>query len=116
MTVIELENWAMACKYSGYNFHILVREGVCLLQASYLAEDITSGLFTEQHTRKWIISEHMTKSEFVQTVFKCVMTSMEHRVREGFKYKGKRVFGPHFDVDALHSICKAEHLDYRSEA
>jgi hypothetical protein len=29
------------------------------------------------------------------------MTSAEHRVREHFSYKGKRIFGPHIDVEKL---------------
>ncbi len=86
------------------------------LQAEYIDHDIATDVMSLQKTRKWMLSPHMTKSEIVQTAFKCCLTSMEHRTREAFKYKGRRIFGPHFDVDALHGICKDENLDYRRDA
>jgi hypothetical protein len=52
-----------------------------------------------------------TRSEIVQTCIKLVMTSMEHRAREGFTYRGKRVFGPHFDVDAIWQLCADKRFD-----
>lgn len=61
--------------------------------------------------RKWLLSPRMTKSEIVQTAFKAVLTAVEHETRELFTYKGKRIFGPHFDVDALEQIC--DRLDVR---
>lgn len=85
------------------------------LQGRYMESDIVTGDPTDQHTRKWRLSLHMTKSELVQTAFKCYLASMEHRARENFKYGGRRIFGPHFDVEALHAICKDVHLDYRRE-
>ena len=48
----------------------------------------------------------MVKSEIVATAFKCVMTSMEHRVREWFLYRDRAIYHPHYDVDALHAICE----------
>lgn len=63
---------------------------------------------TYQHGRKWMLSPHMTKSEVIQTAFKAVMTAMEHEVREKFRYKGKPVFGPHFNVDTLYDACGQE--------
>jgi len=59
-----------------------------------------------QRTRRWFISPEMRKSELVQTAFKCIMTSAEHRVREHFRYKGELVYGPHFDVEKLVELCK----------
>jgi hypothetical protein len=57
----------------------------------------------------------MTRSELVQTAFKAVLTSIEHEAREQFTYKGARVFGPHFDIEALVSACRASQLDVRKE-
>jgi len=86
------------------------------LQGTYVEGDIVTGDRMDQHTRKWRLSTHMTKSELVQTAFKCYLTSMEHRAREGFTYKGRRIFGPHFDVDALVELCLDRNLDYRRPA
>lgn len=63
-----------------------------------------------QQTRRWLIRPDASKSEIVQTAFKCVMTAMEHEVREQFLYRDRAVFGPHHDVDKLWSI--ANHMAY----
>lgn len=55
--------------------------------------------------RKWDLSEHMTESEIVFTIFKATLTFIEHELREQFLYKGKRIFDPHIDVNALLSVC-----------
>jgi len=36
---------------------------------------------------------------------------MEHKTREWFTYKGKAIFGPHFNVNSLWEICS--HIDIR---
>jgi hypothetical protein len=105
--------WAKLVEFQHYTFVVSDGHGGVYLQAYYDEPDIITGRMERQHTRKWLLSPFMVKSEFIQTAFKLVMTSMEHRAREGFLYRGKRVFGPHFDVDALHSICGE--LDYRKE-
>jgi hypothetical protein len=51
--------------------------------------------------RKWFLSNHMTRSEVVQTAFKAVLTAEEHEAREHFKYRGQSIFDPHYDVDKL---------------
>lgn len=61
-----------------------------------------------QSGRKWRLSEHMTKSEIVQTALMAVLAAEEHENREQFLYKGRAIFGPHFDVDGLHDICGRE--------
>lgn len=97
-----------------YSFDLRVKDGQMFLVASYNEQDVVTGENSIQVTRKWYISPHVSRSELVQTAFKCVLTSHEHRVREAFTYKGRRIFGPHFDCDALHEICKDRaNLDYR---
>ena len=63
--------------------------------------------------RKWRLSEHMTKSEIVQTALKAVLAFEEHEVRENFKYRGQAIFDPHYDVDALYELRKTNPLDER---
>lgn len=86
------------------------------LQGHYTEKDITTQVLEPQATRKWLLSKHMTKSELVQTAFKCYLTSMEHQARESFRYRERLIFGPHYDVDVLHSICKDKNLDYRRDS
>ncbi len=58
----------------------------------------------QQHGRKWYVSTYATRSEVVQTAFKAVLTALEHEAREEFTYRGEAIFGPHFNVDALHDL------------
>lgn len=96
-----------------YSFVVEVKYGVPYLQLRYVEADIVTGDPMDQHGRKWMLSPHMVRSEVVQTALKAVLTSMEHRAREAFKYKGERIFGPHFDVEALVALARARRLDYR---
>lgn len=83
------------------------------LQASFLAPCAITGRLAVQKTRKWLLSSHMTRSEVVQTVFKCVLTGVEHEAREDFIYKGQPIFGAHFCVDSLVGLCAEGSKDIR---
>lgn len=101
-----------ACSFPGYRFS--------LVENRYLqieAEDTcaSSGLPTVWRSRKWLLSPHMTTSELVQTAFKAVLTAVEHEARERFRYRGRTVFCPHFDVEALVTLCDAGAVDVRKE-
>lgn len=100
-------------EFEGYEWLVKADRDGALLQGRYNEKCIVTGEDKPQYTRKWVISPHATKSEIVQTFFKLAMTSMEHRCREHFTYRGKRIFGPHYDVDALHAI--AGKVDVRPE-
>lgn len=60
---------------------------------------------------KSYLSPHMTVSEIVRRMLGMALAYEEHEVREFFQYKGKRVFGPHIDVEALVEV--ADELDIR---
>lgn len=114
MDIQEMKSVIGEVKFENYTFDITGSDtGAIYLQAAYMEPDIVTGVPELQRTRKWLLSEHMTKSEIVQTAFKCCMTSMEHRTRESFTYRGKRIFGPHFHVDALWQICADKQFDCR---
>lgn len=116
MSYEKMCDWMQDVRYPGYSFRIERHGGVygtMYLQAVFVEPDIVSGKPETQSTRKWKLSEHMTKSEFIQTMFKLCVTSAEHRCREHFRYKGSAVYSPHFDVDALESLCKLKAFDYR---
>lgn len=104
-----------------YHFKVVemnTAAGHCYLQAIYYETDVyqsnPAGPADDiQTTRKWLLSEHMTRSELLQTALKCVLTSAEHRVREKFTYKRVRLYGPHIDCDELVKI--AGHTSTRLE-
>lgn len=63
--------------------------------------------------RKWRISPRSTKSELVQTAFLAVRTAEEHEIRERFKYRGRSIYSPHYDVEKLVEIYDARGWDMR---
>lgn len=42
-----------------------------------------------------------TDSQIVRQIFGAFLAYEEHEIREAFLYRGKRIFGPHLDVEAL---------------
>lgn len=88
--------------------------GTTYLAAIFSAPDPDDlSIWLPQTTRKWLLSQHMVKSELVQTAFKCVLTCVEHEAREHFKFQGAPVFGPHFDVDRLVQLCHQNATEVR---
>lgn len=82
------------------------------IQVEFERIDVVTGKMSTGKSGKRYVSQHMAKSEFVQLVFGTILALEEHECRENFYYKGRRVFGPHMDVDALWSV--ANKFDARS--
>ena len=106
-TLEVLADWLGEVEFPDYTFRVERSSAGCLyLQADYLEADTITGNVETQFTRRWLLSPEMVKSEVVATAFKCVLTSMEHRTREWFLYKGKAIYQPHYDVDELAAVCQ----------
>ena len=66
----------------------------------------------EQRGRIWVIDPTQPKSDIVRTAIFGAITAEEHEVRERFRYRGKKIFNPHFDVERLVEISgKLENLE-----
>lgn len=70
-----------------------------------------------QECRKWLIDLNgATKSDLVQTALRAALDAAEHEVREKFRYKGRRLYGPHFDPDKLAEFARwKENLNITDE-
>ena len=114
----EVEAILSEVQFRDWTFHVGAdQHGDAWLQVRFIDADSTDVHRTFlQQCRKWRLSPHMTKSEVVQTAFLAVLTAVEHEAREHFKYRGHAIFGPHFDVDDLASLCAATKFDERAEA
>lgn len=86
------------------------------LQVKWKGHDAITGERAFQTGRKWFLSNHMTNSEIVQTAFAAIMAVMEHETREFFKYKGKAIFCPHYDVDVLVCLHESGAFDKRGNS
>lgn len=61
----------------------------------YRYDSISKKKGWSKDVRPWPVENWRDIGYLVQTVFKAVMTNEEHEIREGFKYKGKALYGPH---------------------
>lgn len=80
-------------EYKDWKFRIANRDNHLFVRAMFYDDG-------EQVTRDWYIEPSMSLSEVVRTVFALVLMAEEHEARERFRYRSKRVMGPHFDVNA----------------
>jgi hypothetical protein len=81
------------------------------LQVTYFEADIHTKKEELQKSRKWLISNTDTESDVVHTVFAAVMRSYDHVVQEHFTYYGRRVYSPHFCIEARMEMA-ARHEKY----
>lgn len=92
LEVIQFRDW---------QFHVGAEDERMYLQVRFTAPCSKVGEVTNWSGRKWWLSQFMVRSEIVQTALKAVLMATEHEAREDFRYRGRAIFGPHFDVDRL---------------
>lgn len=105
MNLSRLAAIVAECRFEGWQFLVASDGERAYLQVQAEGACSVTGRTMTWRGRKWWLSQHMTKSEIVQTAFKAVMTAVEHETRESFRYRGQPIFGPHFDVDRLAELC-----------
>ncbi len=105
LTQLQLEGILENVSFPGYEWFAIYIDGRLFMYAQFDAKDCKTGMIERQTTRRWYISNEATRSEVVHTALKCVLTSIEHEAREVFRYRGQPIFGPHFDVENLVSLC-----------
>lgn len=101
-------------KYLNYEWEVredpdLLKQGLghgILIRARYLDADIYTGKEEMQYTAWASISIQSGLSRVVSGAMKLALTSAEHRCREAFTFKGRRVFGPHFAIEDLYDLCQ----------
>jgi hypothetical protein len=121
----RLVNIASDIQLSGFDQEFVIRIGVdegdsptpsmqgrLFYQVKAWRRDVITGTYDWGFSGKAYLSPHATDSELVQTIFGLYKAFFEHEARETFTYRGARVFGPHIDVMALHSV--ARRVDVRS--
>ena len=83
--------------------------GKCYLVIEFEECCIVTGQPATQRSRKWLLSEHMTRGEVVQTAWLAVQTALLHEARESFKYRDRLIF----DLDALVTLCDSAAVEMR---
>lgn len=66
---------------------------------------------------KHFLSPHMCRNEIVGAAFQAINRAIEHETREWFRYRGRSIFNPHLDPDALAELAsKAANFNTRVNA
>lgn len=106
----------------GWYFRTGVEEGRMWVQVGVTEEaeisfDPIAGKKVPWRGAKLFLSEHMCRNEIVSTVFHAIERAELHEVREWFRYKGRSIFNPHLDPDALAELAgKAKNFNVRTNA
>ena len=98
--------------FPGYRFQVTGSwvTGLITVHVEYEEADVMSGVEETQHGRRWIIEHDATDMAVIQTCFKALLTSLEHRARENFTYDGRAILQPHYDLNTLMAISPARSL------
>lgn len=99
---------ASEIRYKDWEIYVSTDESY--LQVRFLSDGLN------QLGRKWKLSEHMTKSEVVQTALAAVLAAEEHEARENFTYCGRNIFNPHLNVIDLVELVDRASSDVREVA
>ena len=87
-------------------------EGRWYFQIEVQRPDTYTGEMGVGRGGKAYLSPHMNVSELTRVAFGLFKAYDEHECREAFTWKGRAIFGPHVDSQALWEV--AERLDFRS--
>ncbi len=90
--------------YRDFEIGVEERAGGYEIRLRRVEPDADTGVPAVQLGRRWPIERTSTRGEIVQTALLAALTWEEHAVREDFRYRGARVFGPHLDVDRLATL------------
>jgi len=93
-------------QYPGYTFRVGTVGALPCIWLTYNEPDTLTGVVEPQQSRMWVFPPEQTEGQIVQTCFKALLTSLEHRAREHFQYKGAPVLMPHLDMSDLVELAK----------
>ncbi len=93
-------------RFRDWTFHTESQGEGTLLWCEFQALDIVSGALATQQSRRWWVSARTPRSGIVFIAWGAILSALEHEAREEFKYRGRRVAGPHMDVDEIWQIAR----------
>lgn len=93
-------------EYQGKEFLIYFgdHEGNLWVQVGTHRPDTYTGKMDVGKGGKAYVSPHATHDEIVKKIFGLCEAYVLHEVKEGFKWKNRRIFNPHVSIEALHSV------------
>jgi hypothetical protein len=98
-------------RFKQSRFEVEEAAGGFLIQLCGPETDTVTGQQRVYRGRRWYVEAGSGRSAVVRTAFLAAQTWQEHEAREMFQYRGARLFGPHFEADALVRLCEAGGAD-----
>jgi len=85
-----------------YRFDVVLRDGgEIAIEARLWRQDTDTGEWGWGQGGQHLIDEMMSDDVIAKRFLVAALSYAEHEVREGFRYKGRRIFGPHMPLQAL---------------
>lgn len=114
MEKAEFEAILSEITFKDWTFFLGEQEsGELYLQVIFNEIDSVTGKLERQYCRQFALSNKMVKQEVVRTAWKAIEAAVLHEASENFKYRGRTIYGPHIDPDALWEV--ARRVDYRGK-
>lgn len=116
-TIDEIRTLLDSIQFMDWKLRLMEKGDGFLVQWIFMDIDVDNPAAgpVPQHCRKWYISPYSTDTEIVETAWKACKIAMEHEVREKFTFRGRRIYSPHFDVDARVAMCDNAEYDIRED-
>jgi hypothetical protein len=90
---------------------------VGVTEEAEISFDLVAGKKVPWRGAKHYLSEHMCRNEIVSMAYHAIERAELHEVREWFRYRGKSIFNPHLDPDALVEVARyAKNFNTRENA
>jgi hypothetical protein len=99
---------AYKLKFPGYNLSVERTPDTVFVFVTYNEPDVFTNVYELQRGRRWIIENNWNEAQIVQTFFKAILTSLEHRAREHFTYGGRAILNPHHSIDQLYELAEGQ--------
>jgi len=106
----------------GWYFRNGIEDGRMWVQVGVTEEaeisfDPIAGTRVPWRGAKHYLSPHMCRQEIVSTILHAIERAEMHEVHEWFRYKGRSIYNPHLDPDALVEVAKfARNFNTRDNA
>lgn len=83
-----------------------IANGRFYFQVTCERPDTFTGVMGTGYSGKAYLSEYASDSELIQIAFGLYKGYWEHEARETFKWRERRVFGPHISTEALWEVAR----------
>lgn len=100
--LVRLMTVVSRVQFPGITFSIEYAEhGLCVRVGDPQGVCAVTGVAAPWLGRPWPISLDITNGDLVQTLFKALLTALEHEARECFTFQGQRVMDPHRNMELV---------------